>query len=205
MDPAVTAAQAPRRTTRLTRRAVVLAAVVGSLAALGSVTRTWIRVVPAEGSLTAAPIEVPGSDAATAVAALAVVALAGAVAAAIAGRVGRYVIAALLAAAGIGIVAAALAVAMDPAAAASGAVGAAVGTPTVEGEYRVLPWPWLAAAAGAWIAASAVVLAVAGRRWTSSRRYAAPAATGDGTPAAAGAMDEIDGWDSLSRGDDPTR
>jgi uncharacterized membrane protein (TIGR02234 family) len=189
------------------RRSVVFAAAAGAVAALATATRVWINVLPAEGSINTAPIDVAGSDAATAVAALAVVALAGAVASAIAGAVARYVIAALLAASGVGIVASAVAVVMDPMGAAASAVGAAAGTPTVQGSYDVHAWPWVAAAAGAWIVVSAAVLAIAGRHWRVSRKYAAPAAAADARSngAAGGPVNEIDGWDSLSRGEDPTR
>jgi hypothetical protein len=124
-------------------------------------------------------------------------------------------------------------VALDPQGAAAGAVGTATGMPAVAGTYTVLAWPWIAAAAGVWMALAGVVLFVAGRGWKGSRKYApAPAASGtaassntgpSGTAASGTAgpdagsptksagqapdserLDEIDGWDSLSRGEDPT-
>ena len=189
------------------RRGVVLAGVLGAIAALATATRVWIRVLPAEGAINPAPIDVAGSEAATAVAALAVVALAGSVAAAIAGPVARYVIAVLLAASGAGIVASAFAVVADPRGAAASAVGAAAGTPTVDGAYDVRFWPWVALAAGVWAIGCGIVLAATGRHWRANRKYAATSATEAPSAAgpAAGPVNEIDGWDSLSRGEDPTR
>jgi uncharacterized membrane protein (TIGR02234 family) len=266
----------------ISKRAVVFAGVLGALAALGTTTRTWIHVIPSPGAINVAPFDVPGSDAASSVAALAIVVLAGSVAAAIAGRFARYVIAVLMFLAGIGIAAAAIGVVLDPMATAATTVGAATGTATVKGEYLLRFWPWVTVAAGAWIVLCSIVLAVAGRGWGLSRKYAAPAgtgtadrgtgtggaggagATGAGTAGSAGAvgaagapggahaggahpttrgagatnaamgngqagaaapgtgetgnggpanggtadaeaqLDEIDGWDSLSRGEDPT-
>ncbi|MEE1620156.1 Trp biosynthesis-associated membrane protein [Zafaria sp. Z1313] len=204
------------------RRGVVLAAIAGAGLALAGTTQTWIQVLPAAGSVVRAPIDVPGSSAAAAVAALAVVSLAGAVAAAIAGRVARIVIAVLLAVAGIGIAASAATVFADPRRAAAGVVGEAAGTATVPGDYAVTAWPVLVAVAGACVLAAAVALVVVGRHWNADRKYdpaaaAVPAGTGSGDavdgPQAAepggrsapAPLDEIDGWDSLSRGEDPTR
>ena len=98
--------------------------------------------------------------------------------------------------------------------------------------------PWAALVCGILVALTGVWLAVAGRSWKSSRRYApAPAAAaesanaqggsrtagqettaGEGTTASSAAaagnaadsdagpepVDEIDSWDRLTRGDDPT-
>ena len=209
------------------RRNVLAGALLGAAAALATTTRTWIRVVPDAAAVRIPQIDVAGSDAATAVAALAVVALAGGLAAAIAGPVARRIIAVLLVAAGAGIVAASVGVVLDPQGAAAGVVGTATGMPAVAGTYTVLAWPWIAAAAGAWMALVGVVLFFAGRGWKGSRKYAGAAASGaeasgaaqpEGTvqpggtpqphstvrPPADGPLDEIDGWDSLSRGEDPT-
>ncbi|GER23476.1 hypothetical protein NCCP1664_19720 [Zafaria cholistanensis] len=214
------------------RRNVLLAALLGAVVALSTTTRTWIRVVPDAASVRIPQIDVAGSEAATAVAALAVVALAGAVAAAIAGPVARRIIAVLLIAAGAGIAAASAGAALDPQGAAAGAVGNATGTPTVAGAYTVLAWPWIAAAAGAWMALAGMALFAAGRGWKGGRKYAAASGTaqppgaalpegtpqsegtlqseggtrsgGAARPPADGPLDEIDGWDSLSRGEDPT-
>lgn len=211
----------------MSKRYVVFAGVLGGIAGLAMSTRTWIHVVPASGAINVREFDVSGQDAATAVAALAVVVLAGSVAAAIAGRLARWIIAVLVLLSGLGIAASALTALSDPVAAAVSKVGAAAGTMRIQGDYQVTFWPWLTVAIGVWIMASAIWLAVAGRRWKASRKYtpAAVAATGEpgDSPASASAsaaatggnpapkphesavLDEIDGWDSLSRGEDPTR
>ena len=196
---------APRKAL-LGKRNVILAAVVGAVLTLATSTRTWINVVPETTSVKIPQIVVAGSDAATAVAALAVVALAGSVAAAIAGRVARWIIAVVILGAGIGITGSALAAALNPVGAAASKVGDATGLKTVTADYAVTMWPWIAVAAGAWLVASSVLLAVAGRGWVSSQKYArADAAPGTEAPAGDEVeMDQINGWDSLSRGEDPT-
>lgn len=212
----------------MSKRYVVFAGVLGGIAGLAMSTRTWIHVVPAHGAINVQPFDVSGKDAATAVAALAVVALAGSVAAAIAGRMARWIIAVLVFLSGLGIAGSAATALADPVAAAVSKVGASAGTLRIQGDYQVTFWPWCTVLVGLWIMAAAIWLAVASRHWKTSRKYtpvtaptgaggaAEGAATGqaaaghgeadgeDGT-GPAGVLDEIDGWDSLSRGDDPTR
>ncbi|MGP5162610.1 Trp biosynthesis-associated membrane protein [Arthrobacter rhombi] len=218
----------------MSKRMVVSSGVIGAIAALAMSTRTWIHVIPSSGAINVQPFTVSGDDAATAVAALAVVVLAGSVAAAIAGRLARWVIAVLILLSGLGITASAISALSDPVSAAVSTVGEAAGTLKVQGDYDVTFWPWLTVVIGIWIMATAAWLAVAGHRWKASRKYtpapavqsapapgADPSSTDDAAatepgPASAGlavtpaapegedSMDEIDGWDSLSRGEDPT-
>ena len=195
------------KTRRSTKRSVMLLGLVGAVLALATSTRTWINVQPEVGSVKIPLIQVAGSDAATAVAALAVVALAGSLAAMIAGKIARYIIAVILLLAGCGIAGAGISVLSDPVFAAATKVGEATGLNTSGGDYDLTPWPWFSVLAGAILAASALLLGITGRNWAGSGKYARDAeATAPGTAAAgpAGPIDEISGWDSLSRGDDPT-
>ncbi|WP_309079932.1 Trp biosynthesis-associated membrane protein [Zhihengliuella sp.] len=195
----------------MTRRNVVLAGLLGGLAGLLTATRTWITVTPGAGAIIHEPVDVSGSDAATSVSALAIVVLAASVSATIAGRMARWIVAALLILAGVGMVLAAASVLGDPQAAAAAVVGEAAGTARIEADYRLSVWPAATIAAGGWTVLVGVALAVAGRRWKVGRRYARPAAgepaarRGEGVADTRARLDEIDGWDRLSRGDDPTR
>ena len=190
-----------------TKRMVMLLGVIGAVLALATSTRTWITVQPEVGSVKIPLIEVAGSDASAAIAALAVVALAGSLAALIAGKIARYVISGILLLVGGGIIASALAVLGNPVTAAAAKVGEATGLSTAAGDYQVSFWPYVAACAGLVLVVNALILAVAGRTWAGSKKYSRDAATAaDSTEPAAptGRIDEIDGWDSLSRGEDPT-
>lgn len=197
-----------KKTGRLgTKRNVMLLGLLGAVVALATSTRIWITVQPQMGNVKIPLIEVAGSDAATAVAALAVVALAGSLAAMIAGKVARYIIAVILLLVGAGVIASALSVLVDPVAAASTKVGEATGLNAAGADYALSIWPYVAVLGGIILIVNAAVLAVAGRHWAGSRKYARDAQTVRDQAAAAsgnGQIDEISGWDSLSRGDDPT-
>jgi uncharacterized membrane protein (TIGR02234 family) len=187
---------------------LVIAAV--ALAVFGTTTQTWLTVHldPAQlGSAVASQngLQVQGSKAATSVTALALVALAGGLAASIAGRIGRWVITAIILLAAAGIVAAAAVVLADPLAAAQGSIAAATGISGSSVQVDVTVFPVIAVVAGSLLGICALAIVPAGRYWRSRTKYdAAAAAPAGGTAASAAPTDDIDSWDRLSRGDDPT-
>lgn len=208
---------------------LVLLIAVLALAVFGATTQTWITVnldpdqLGQAGGRNTLPVQ--GSKAATAVTALAVVALAGGLAASIAGRIARILITAIIILASAGIIAAATTVLSDPLAAAQGSIAAATGVTGGSAAVSVTAFPVLAVVAGALLGLGALLIIPAGRYWKSRTKYdvaAGGAAAGAGTGAAAagaasdaapatggvtapaGPVDEIDSWDRLSRGDDPT-
>lgn len=199
----------------------VLAALAGALLAFGTTTQTWLTVQLPTAAVRTPDLRIVGSDAAASVTALALAALAAALAAAVAGRVGRLVSCLAMLLAGLGISAVSLAVIADPAAAAAGPVGAATGVLGKPADTALTPFPGIAAAAGLIVALCSVWLYLAGRSWTRTRRFeqqsspnaapskpAAETSTENSTQASTESqdrIDEIDGWDQLSRGQDPTR
>ena len=138
--------------------------------------------------------------------ALALVALAGGLAASIAGKVARWVITVIVVLAATGIVAAAATVLADPLAAAQGSIAAATGVTGSSAGAEATVFPVLAVVAGVLLALGALVIVPAGRYWKSRTKYdtAAYGASAGSSMATAGPVDEIDSWDRLSRGDDPT-
>ncbi|WP_066298269.1 Trp biosynthesis-associated membrane protein [Arthrobacter luteolus] len=186
---------------------VVFGTVLLGAAAFGTTTRTWLDVVLPQAAVNTPDIAVAGSEAATAVTAFAVVAVAAALAGSIAGKVARWIIAVVLAVAGIGVAYASWAVVQDPAQGAAGAVGKAIGVSGAAGaEVSLTPMPFLAAAAGVLIVLAAAWFAAASRSWPVSRRYAAQPATGAAAKdeSTQPPIDEIDSWDRLTKGEDPT-
>ena len=147
-------------------------------------------------------LPVQGSKAATTVTALALVALAGGLAAAIAGRIARWVITAIIVLASAGVVTAAATVLADPLSAAQGTIAGATGISGSQAHVELTPFPVLAVVAGCLLALAALLILPASRYWKTRTKYDAPGAAG--TAAAAGPVDEIDSWDRLSRGEDPT-
>ncbi|MET3204359.1 MULTISPECIES: Trp biosynthesis-associated membrane protein [unclassified Arthrobacter] len=190
---------------------LVLLIAVLALAVFGATTQTWItvsldanQVGQVAGDQNTLPVQ--GSKAATAVTALAVVALAGGLAASIAGKFARWVIIALIVLASVGIIAAAATVLADPLGAAQGSIAAATGVTGGHAEVAVTAFPVLAVAAATLLALAALLIIPAGRHWKSRTKYDAATygAPAGSAAAATGPVDEIDGWDRLSRGDDPT-
>jgi uncharacterized membrane protein (TIGR02234 family) len=201
---AAAAAGNNRRTPAWARKStLVLLIAVLALAVFGTTTQTWINVNldPNQAGAAQDALKVQGSKAATTVTALALVALAGGLAAAIAGRIARWIITAIIVLASAGIVAAAATVAANPLAAAQGSIAEATGVTGSQAQVAVTAMPVLAVVAGCLLALAALAIIPAGRYWKARTKYDAPAA---GSPAAAGPVDEIDSWDRLSRGDDPT-
>lgn len=196
---------------------VVLIALVFALLAFGATTQTWVDAEVQGSAVRTAHLSVQGSKAATSVSALALVGLAGTLAAAVAGRIGRAVAAAVVVLAGAGVAVACAAVLADPRAAAEGSIAQATGLAGTDAVATLTPYPALAAAAGSLLALSGVLLLVASRHWALRTRYdaARPApssgpASGTAEGTRGGGQDEgasvdgIDGWDRLSRGEDPT-
>lgn len=150
-------------------------------------------------------VDVKGTDAAPAVSALGLVALAGVLAVRIAGKVLRLIISIVIALAGVGMVISALTAALNPSDAAMTKVGEATGTTGPGGDYVVTVWPWLTLVLGVATILAAVWLWWSSRSWkATSRRYERTSQhsveKGENPHA-----DDIDAWDSLSEGEDPTR
>lgn len=199
-------AKAQDKTTGVERRwtrksTVVLATVILAFAVFGTTTQAWIEVRLDPAAVSNSNLQVPGNKAATAVTALALVALAGALAASIAGRIARWIIAVIIGLSAVGTILAAGTVLGDPLGAAQGSIAAATGVSGGQAAVSTTVFPVLAVAAAALLAGCAVWLPLAGRHWKTRTKYDAAGRAGErGT----GPVDEIDSWDSLSRGEDPT-
>ena len=175
----------------MTRRNVVLAAIVVGLATVATAAGIWVTGT-AVGTVGAVDLAVAGTVAAPAVAAGGLVTAAAGLALSLGGRGVRAVTAVVLVAAGVLVVWSAVAVVRDPGPTAQGAAREAVGMAVAE-DVAVSWLPW--AAAGLGVVTVGLSVAALGRWQETSRRHEAPAR---GTP------DSLDTWDALSRGEDPT-
>ncbi len=219
-----------RRTGRLGRKStLIMLAVISSLVVFGTTTQTWVHVKLGQGVVQQADLNVAGSKAATAVTALALVALAGALAASIGRRVSRVVAAVIIFLGAIGIIVSSVAVVLDPQAAAAGPVGTATGVTGQNSDVTTTVFPWIAVVAAVVLALAAVLIAWLGRTWNQRTKYdsaaahasrgvsgsaarpgsaPAPGTGASADPTAAAPMpevrDDIDSWDELSHGNDPT-
>ncbi len=179
-----------------------------ALAVFGTTTQTWltVRLDPAAGpgGQRQDGLHVQGSKAATTVTALALVALAGGLAS-LHRRQGlpRWIIAAIIVLASAGIVIAAVTVLADPLGAAQGSIAA---------DHRDLRVAAPGASSTGFPVLAVVAAGPAGlagglltSRGPATGRRAPSTTSPAGQPSrVSGPVDEIDSWDRLSRGEDPT-
>ena len=199
---------------RSRRTAVLLALLGGGVALLGQ-GRPWATGHAALIANTSSPLTLDGGSAAPGAGALALVALAGAVALATAGRAVRRVVAALLALTGVALVWLVVAARRSPQTlraaieAATGTTGGTTGP--ADGLLSWTAWPLVAAAGGLLVSVAAVLALRWSGTWQgpSARYEREPAPTGPGpgstVPGRGGdAGGPTDPWEALSRGEDPT-
>lgn len=195
---------------RRERFLTALAALAGAGLALLAAGRPWVTQ-QVGGVPGVVRVSASGDQAAPGVAALAIVAGAGAGALLIAGLRASRLVGVLLALAGAGILASVASVVSDPRAAAAPAVPAATGrTGPLPDPAAVSPWVWVALVASLIVVTAGLVATARATAWAvPGRRFEQPAAgvaareRGDERPQPA-ADDPIAAWDALSRGDDPT-
>ncbi|CAM5778125.1 Trp biosynthesis-associated membrane protein [Cellulomonas persica] len=193
--------------------ALLLAAALTGLSAVP----TWLTATTESVLGAAETIRVSGAAAAPTLVAAALVLLAATGAVALVGRIGRWVVVATVALAGLLVVGGAVGVLRDPAAAMAPAVADQIGIERVVGDVVVAAWPWVALGVGLLDVLLAVWLARASGGWSATERrdrHARPERHAHGAAAGATAgprtgtrdepVDERDQWDALSRGDDPS-
>lgn len=153
-------------------------------------------------------VSVSGAVAAPAVPATALVLAAAGAAVALAGRLGRWLVVAVVAACGVVVVAAATGVLRHPETSATAAAAARTGVDHLDGAPVVTAGPWAAVVIGLLAVVTAALMARASAGWsTPDRRHElhADGAT-EATPGPSGPQlpDERTDWDALTRGADPS-
>ncbi len=170
----------------------VLLVLLGSALVLLAGGREWVAVVlPATPPLPPRSVTRAGGELTAALRPLGLLGLAGVAALAGTRGRGRRAVGGVLLLAGAGVVAATAGVLGR---------GAAAEVPQADG---FTAWPLAALAGAALLALGGLLVLVRGRRWAAlSGRYDAPAAR-NAAPAAP-ARPEVEAWDALDRGEDPT-
>lgn len=185
-------------------RSLALFGLAGALIGLWSATRTWVTVDVASSSVQIPQIVVDGATAAASVTAVCVVVLAGSLALLIAGKIARYIIAAICLLAGATVITAGTGALRDPQAVASTAVAEATGLAQNAGEYTLTAWPAVAVIAGVLIVLQAVLVLVFAGRWPAkASKYDRQAAKASVEPKDQSSRN-IASWEQLSQGEDPT-
>lgn len=199
-DPAPETTDRTARPRVPARRTVVLLGVAAAAALAGSTRPVWVTASAPDltGSLQQVPVS--GAEAAPAVTALALVALAAALATSLSAAWLRLLTGPVLILSGLGAAVAAVGATRAPAEASRSAVTGATGVAGTAVEAAATTWPLLSLVPAALVVATGVLMLAVGGRWPRRTRYrsAAVAATADPAddPAAA--------WDALTRGEDPT-
>jgi hypothetical protein len=178
------------RRPRLSRRVVVLGGLIAAGALAGVTRTTWVEATAPDLSGTPQAIAVGGGDAAPAVLALALAALAAALATSLSSRWVRFLTGPVLIVAGLGAGLAALGPARTPEEAALGAEVSATAT----------SWPLLALVPALAVVLTGVIVLVVGGSWPVGGRYRSAAVTVAADPA----EDPAAAWDALTRGEDPS-
>ena len=167
----------------------------------GAGVPAWLRATGSSALDGDVVVAIPGNQAAPGVLAAAVVLLAAAAAVGLVGRVGRWVVVAVVAAAGVVVVASVVGVLTDPAPVATVAVATRTGVTALTGPVAVTPWPWIALGVGLIDVFAGLALGRASARWRAASRRHVPAAAAVATGET---DDDRSAWDALTRGDDPT-
>jgi uncharacterized membrane protein (TIGR02234 family) len=197
----------------------ILAVVVGAGLGLAAATQTWYTVTIKASAGHFTPVVVSGSTAAPALTALSLAGLALALALAIAGRLARYIIGVIGVLLGVCVVIASVGN-PEHTAGVRGAISTATGIAgdksisALIGHADATLWPATALVGGVIVGLGSLAAVVTGARWPGgSRRYDAvrfEETEGEAsdharrTPAPRPGDAQIDDWDELSRGDDPT-
>lgn len=200
--PQPTEAAAPR--TRLSRSITVLIVLLGGVLALIGATQTWVTAT-GFGATHIDSVQVSGQEASPVITAMALVTIAAGAALSIARTVGRWVIGIVVILAAITLGGVTITIMTNPLDAVALKIAETTGTnePVAQLELSVLPWLTLV---GAVIAlAGGIIALVVGRRWPIGKTKKYDIGQQQSHRAAQdNELDEIDTWDELSRGEDPT-
>lgn len=210
------------------RRNTVLLAILGGVLSVISVTQTWVTATDIP-SLTATDVTLRGQDASPVVGAMALVAVASAVVMSMVHSLGRVIIGIAMIFLGVLMSWATIAVLADPLRHAQQQMAESVGVANIEGTISVSSITYLALVGAVLVFCAGIIAVSAGRNWSTkaSKKYTratVESAAGvypvpttgtkpPGKKATAEAhipatsdetLDEIDAWDELTRGEDPT-
>ncbi|MDN5821498.1 MAG: Trp biosynthesis-associated membrane protein [Brachybacterium sp.] len=182
------------------RRTTVLAGTAASVLLAGTTRTSWIDAAAPDLTGTAQQVDVLGADAAPAVLALALVAIAASLATSLSSAWLRFLTGPVLLVTGAGAAVAALGVVREPGAAAGSAVTTATGVVGSGLEAETTAWPLLSLVPALAVLAVGALVLLTGGTWPRRDRYRSAAVTIAADPA----EDPAAAWDALTRGEDPS-
>lgn len=182
------------------RRITVLAGTAASALLAGATRATWVEASAPDLTGTVQQVSVLGADAAPAVLALALVAIAASLATSLSSSWVRFLTGPVLVLTGGGAAIAAFGVVRDPAGAVSSAVTSATGVIGSAVQGGTTLWPLLTLLPALAVLVIGVLVLLAGGTWPRRDRYRSAAVTVTADPT----EDPAAAWDALTRGEDPS-
>lgn len=191
----------------MTRRAAGLGGIVCAIILAALSRATWARAQGADLAGAMRTVEVPGSQAAPAVVALALAAGAAALATTLAARWVHLLTGPVLVVTGLGAAASALLFRSDPSSGARGALLAETGVLGGDMQASATLWPLAVLAPAAGLVLIGALVLLRGRTWSAAARTRSRYARAtEPVPEHADPQEDPAAvWDALSRGEDPSR
>jgi uncharacterized membrane protein (TIGR02234 family) len=187
------------------RRSIVLAALVMSLALAGMTRASWTTALASGFTGAEQTVDVTGQQAAPAVLALALVGAAAAIATTLGSRWVRFATGPVMIVVGAGAVISALGAQSDAVGASRSAVAEATGVVGGSVDAEPTVWPLLALIPAVLLVLLGVLVLAVGGRWPQRRsRYQRDAARARAARDVDPTADPAAAWDALSRGEDPS-
>lgn len=197
--------EAAKQTKGLTRSMTVLILLLGGVLALIGATQTWVTASGFEAAHIH-NVQLSGQEASPVITAMALVTIAAGAALSIARRIGRWIVGIVAIFGAIMMGWATIVVITNPLGTVAPKIAETTGTTGIEEvvtQIDVSALPWLTVIGSIIGLAGGLIALIAGRRWPvgKTKKYDidVPTVRDDNAP-----LDEIDTWDELSRGEDPT-
>lgn len=182
------------------RAVTVLAGTAVSALLIGATRLTWTQAEAPGLTGSAQSVAVTGADAAPAVLALAIVAIAASLASSLASAWVRFVTGPVLIAAGLGAAWSSFAVTLDPEGASAGSVTEVTGVVGSQVDAGTTSLPLISILPALLLCAIGLVVLRVGGSWPRGTRYRSAAIAAPSDPA----EDPAAAWDALTRGEDPS-
>jgi len=181
---------------------VVLLTLLATLVIVASGSRTWVTGTTADAVLGSASVAATGTEVVAGLVALALAGAAAAIAAATAGRVGRWPAVVVLCLVAVGLAVQLGRFVVAPGDALGRVAAKQLGRTGSLGTHPTLgTWPWVAVGASVLLLAAAALAVMGARQWGGlGRRYE----TGDTDAAGPRGQRVRSDWDRLDAGEDPT-
>lgn len=193
---------------RPTRSMTVLILLLGGVLALIGATQTWVTATGFEAAHIDL-VQLSGQEASPVITAMALVSIAAGAALSIARRIGRWIIGILATLAAVTMGWATINVMTNPLSAVALKIAETTGTTGFDepgAQLEVSALPWLTVAGAVITVLGGLIALIVGRRWPvgKTKKYDVGEQQQPHRADRDGQLDEIDTWDELSRGEDPT-